>query len=99
MRIQNSSTGSIPDLERATLHGAATVGERVIAFQDDFAGRDQVVERVDGFCVLSLYDIVMVKAGIKKRVLSTNLFGEFLKVVNETFKIRLCGGSRVGFCP
>lgn len=36
--MQNSRIENTPDLERAIFHGAATVGEGVVALQDDFAG-------------------------------------------------------------
>lgn len=36
--MRNPRIESTLDLERATLHGAATVGEGVVALQDDFVG-------------------------------------------------------------
>jgi len=60
VRVQNYRIGDGPDLERASLHGAATVSEGVVALQDDFAGCNQVVECVDGFSVLSLYITLLV---------------------------------------
>jgi hypothetical protein len=36
--VRNSRRENTLDLERATFHGAATVGEGVVALQNDFAG-------------------------------------------------------------
>ena len=52
--MQNSGIGSISDLERAILHGAATVSEGIVALHDNFAGCNQIVECVDGISVLPL---------------------------------------------
>jgi len=36
--VINSTTENTPDLKCATLHGAATVSEGVVALQNEFAG-------------------------------------------------------------
>jgi hypothetical protein len=95
--VRSSRIENTPDLKRATLHGAATVSEGVVALQDDFAGRDQIVERVDGFGVLSLFGDLLV--GIKVWSRTTNFFSVPLEVVNKTFKVPLGAGSRTALCP